>query len=508
MSNLNSLAKGTGINGFGYVSRTLLLYLYSFILARQLGAEGLGLYALAFSVILISAQFGELGMRGAVMRFVGAAVGTGNHARAVSVLRVALLIAFSVTTILASLLWLSAEAVASTIFNKPELALPLRLMVPGIVFVALTNILAAFTQAFRDMKYKVIVQDVAQLLLQLGLAVMLLYAGLEVTGAIVAYLTAALIAMILLAFFATRLAPVPNLQLSDPVPIQELLRYSIPIFLANILGILSARANLLLLGVFMENQEVGVFELIFQISLVGSMFLTSFNMIFAPMVADLSSQGHWAELQQLYQTATRWILTMALPVFIGLALLAGPLLTVFGPDFRAGTDALRILAVAQLLNIAVGSVTYLLTMSGHPAAATVNSAVGLTLTVGLNLWLVPRWGLLGAAIAQGAMLATVNLLGLIEVRWLLKLQPYTSSYRKPLLSAVLAGLVAFGLMQFLERMHFEAVILRWIQLVTVSVALLTTYSFALCLQGLERTDQELLAGVYHRLNKTVAPSQS
>jgi O-antigen/teichoic acid export membrane protein len=503
--NLAALGTGTALNASGYFSRTLLLYLYSFTLARILGADGLGIYALALSIVLLGAQFGELGMRGAVMRFVGAAVGTDNHARAASVLRVALLIAFIFTTVLTAVLWLSAETVASTIFDKPELTSPLRIMLPGIVLVALTNILAAFTQAFRIMKYKVIVQDVAQLLLQLGLAVTLLYAGFAVTGAILAYLGAALVAMILLAFFANQLVPAHNLQLSDPVPIQEMFQYSIPIFLGNILAILSARANLLLLGVFTENQVVGVFELVFQISLVGAMFLTSFNMVFAPIVADLSSRKRWVELQDLYQTATRWILTMALPVFIALALLAGPLLAIFGPDFLAGRDALKVLAVAQLLNIAVGSVGYLLTMSGHPTAATVNSAIGLALTIGLNLWLVPRWGLLGAAIAQGAMLATVNLLGLIEVRWLLNLQPYTSTYRKPLLAGALAGLVGFGLLRFLGSIQIGATMLQWLQLGMVSLVVVSTYGAALLLQGLEVSDRELLTAVYHRLNKQLRP---
>lgn len=503
-ANLITLARGTSLNGLGYVSRTLLLYLYSFLLARLLGAEGLGLYALAASLVLLAAQIGELGMRGGVMRFVGAALAKGDRTRAAAVLRLALILTLLASGALASFTWLAAERIAVDVFAKPELALLLKILVPATVFLALGNVLAAFTQAFRVMKYKVLVQDLVQLVLQIVLAVLLIYAGLGVAGSVLAYVIAALIALILLAVFANRLVPWQVRGRSPHLSSSELLHFSFPIFLANILGILSARANLLLLGMALDSRQVGIFDLVFQISLAGKFFLSSFNMVFAPMVADLASRGHFDELEELYHTATRWLITLALPVFLALAILATPLLSIFGPEFVLGSGALIVLAGAQLINVGVGSVGYLLAMSGHPRPASLNSAIGLALTVGLNLWLVPRWGLIGAAVAQGVMLATVNILGLAEVRWILKLHPYSKSYRKPLLAGAVATAVTCLALQLVISLDIAANAHHLIRFVVGIFSLLASYSVALLAQGLEAEDREMVTVFARRLKRSMS----
>jgi O-antigen/teichoic acid export membrane protein len=138
-------------------------------------------------------------------------------------------------------------------------------------------------------------------------------------------------------------------------------------------------------------------------------------------------------------------------------------------------------------------------MSGHPAATTFNSAVGLALTVILNVWLVPRWGLLGAAVAQGVMLATVNLMGLVQVRWLLSLQPYTPKYRKPLLAAGAAGVTLYGVLELTAEAGNRALHSPLLSVISGGSLLAVVYVAGLLLQGLESEDQRLLASAAKRM---------
>ena len=81
------------------------------------------------------------------------------------------------------------------------------------------------------------------------------------------------------------------------------------------------------------------------------------------------------------------------------------LLRLFGPGFDVARPALLILAGAQLVNALAGSVGILMSMTGHQNAVSVVLAFAAALNVGLNFALIPRYGLIGAAVATG--LATV-----------------------------------------------------------------------------------------------------
>jgi O-antigen/teichoic acid export membrane protein len=274
-----------------------------------------------------------------------------------------------------------------------------------------------------------------------------------------------------------------------------MLRFSTPLLLNTLLAMVAARINVVLLGTAMPSEQVGIFDLVFQISLVGGLFLTSFNMVFAPMVADLSNRNQHAELQSLYQTATRWILTLALPVFAGIVLFAPQLLAIFGPDFAPGAPALIILAAAQLVNVAVGAVGYLLVMSGHPAVTAANSLVGLVLTVGLNLWLVPSWGLLGAATAQAVMLTTVNVLGLAAVWRLLKLQPFSRAYVKPFAAVLVSAAAGWLGVQALAGVEAE----WWAEILAGGGVLVLVYLAVLVFLHLEPEDRAIVEAGRRRL---------
>jgi O-antigen/teichoic acid export membrane protein len=87
-------------------------------------------------------------------------------------------------------------------------------------------------------------------------------------------------------------------------------------------------------------------------------------------------------------------------------------------------------AVGQLFNCAVGSVGFLLLMSGNQVQLMKIEAVSAALMVGLNIFLVPRFGIAGAAIAATVTTVATNVWALISVRRILKVFPYNAGYLK------------------------------------------------------------------------------
>ena len=69
------------------------------------------------------------------------------------------------------------------------------------------------------------------------------------------------------------------------------------------------------------------------------------------------------------------------------------------------------------------------------------------ITIGLNLLLIPRWGVNGAAAATAMSIAIVNVVCMVEVWYLLRMQPYNASILKPLVASLIASTLTYLLLQ-------------------------------------------------------------
>src|SRR4029077_4879143 len=125
-------------------------------------------------------------------------------------------------------------------------------------------------------------------------------------------------------------------------------------------------------------------------------------------IAELYARGQIELLGRIYQTLTKWILGITLPLGAGMIIFAPALMRIFGHDFEIGWPILVIGTLGQLVNCGVGSVGYLLLMSGNQRRLIRVQAVMAVVMVVLNLLLIPRWGIVGAAVGASATNVVTN----------------------------------------------------------------------------------------------------
>ncbi|MGH2542589.1 MAG: polysaccharide biosynthesis C-terminal domain-containing protein, partial [Ardenticatenaceae bacterium] len=139
--------------------------------------------------------------------------------------------------------------------------------------------------------------------------------------------------------------------------------------------------------------------------------LTAANMVLAPYIAQLYAAGDNTRLQHMVTRGAQVILLTALPVAGTFIFFGEPILaSVFGDAYRAGAAALAILCLGQLVNAGAGSVGLILNMTGHERDTAVGVAAAAAANLILNLILIPRFGIEGAAVATAVSLATWNVL--------------------------------------------------------------------------------------------------
>ena len=158
MNFAQKIAKESTITFFGMVYGNINRYLYTALLARWVGIEYLGIYALANSIMLISEVMGKMGMESGVMRFVSRLNMDTDSKNIQKIIASALKMTASFSLLIMIGLIFSARYIVTQILNgQPILTTVMIVFAVAIPFNALTSVSAFATQGFKRLKYKTLV---------------------------------------------------------------------------------------------------------------------------------------------------------------------------------------------------------------------------------------------------------------------------------------------------------------------------------------------------------------
>ncbi|MFN2418760.1 MAG: oligosaccharide flippase family protein [Candidatus Limnocylindria bacterium] len=133
---------------------------------------------------------------------------------------------------------------------------------------------------------------------------------------------------------------------------------------------------------------------------LNELVAVNFALLFMPLASRLTARGADDELDELYWTTAAWQTFLSLPVFLltfSLSLMTTTIL--FGEAYRASAPILMVLAIGLFVSAALGPSDLILVASGRIRYLVVGNLSVTVLNVALLLFLVPRFGALGAAIA-------------------------------------------------------------------------------------------------------------
>ena len=405
-------------------------YLFKIYLARVLGAEALGIYALGMTVGGVLGLIAALGLPQAAARYVAVYSGTGQYSelkgflwRSIAVLAVANLI-------VAAVMLLMRGWVADRFYHTPALSKYMGAFAGLMVLGSFTSFFGQALAGFKDVARRTVITNFIGSPLNMLFSVALLMLGMELSGYLLAQIASGLITLVLLALATWKLMPRGHRSMAGKLPglQREAIRFSASLFAVQALEYTFSQLDKIVVGYYLDARTVGIYVVAMSVTTFLAILLQSVNQIFSPTIADLHARGELDVLQRLFQTLTKWILGFTLPLAIVVCVFAAPVMQIFGNEFRAGWPILIIGTLGQLINCAVGSVGLLLSMSGHQdrlIRVQVKVVIG---NIIFNLALIPILGVIGAIVVSAATNAAINLLYLREVKAILGLTPYNRSY--------------------------------------------------------------------------------
>lgn len=435
---LRQVAKGAGISGLGRIGLQLLQAALGFVLARAFEKEKLGLYFLGNNVVRLAEKVATLGLHRGGLRYGSIYLGRDDQARVKGVIVFVVLLGSATGLVILLVLLTAVGAISRDIFHNENLAPVLRVMVFAVPLFGLFHIVTQVCAARRTITPQV-VSSVVYGVSILALFGLLRFGNLDIWALVWAYLLAAALSLLVGFRYLFRLFPVLfDRQVQPLFPVKDLLLFSLPLLLVDVATFGVSRLDIFLVGIWCSEAEVAIYGIAHIIAFFGDFGLGQVASVFRPIIADLHGRGELEKLGRIFKVATRWIVTLSLPICLFLITERRTLLGIFGEEFVAGQLALAILAGAHIVNASVGNVGWILIMSGRSWLSLANNAGAVALNIALGYMLIPSYGIVGAAVAAGAALALVNLIRLIEVRILMGLWPYELNIVKPCAAGVVA----------------------------------------------------------------------
>jgi O-antigen/teichoic acid export membrane protein len=497
---MGQISRHSAVFFAGTMFTTAAGYLFKVYLARVLGAEALGIYALGMTIIAFIGVFNALGLPQSAVRFVALYTATGklDQLRGFIVWAVALLLGANV--LLGGLIIVAGPWIARHFYHTPALEPYLKLFALIMLFGALTTFFGQVLQGYKDVSRRTVITNFIGTPLTMLLTVILVALGLGLWGYIFAQVLSAAVVLVLLMFVFWNLTPVAARSLRNGLPALEsqVLSFGAAVFGIALMEFLLGQIDKVLIGVYIDAREVGIYSVAMAIVLFVPIALQSVNQIFTPTIADLHGRGERELLGRLFQTLTKWILASTLPLAAVVIVFARPLMRIFGPDFEAGWLVLVIGTFGQLVNCGVGSVGYMLLMSGHEKRLIRVQAVMTVFMVLLNLVFIPKWGILGAAAAAALTTIGTNSWNLHEVKKALQLSPYNRSYLH-LVPATLAMLaVILGFRRVVVTARWE-----WLLIVAGALVAYAVFFGVILLYGLDADDRLVKKAMWAKLRGVV-----
>ncbi len=404
----------TLVAGIAKGAAAVIGFVVTIFITRTLGAEQSGLFLLGFTLVFALSGFFRLGLDHVILRIIGS---EGISTLSQNYLNKGLLW-ISVAVIPFAIVVASfSDLIAISIFNKPDFSNVLKWFAMALPSITLFTIIGMAYQGLHKAVISILFQNLGLSSLFLICVVLWVFGGwapLTASYAAGIYAVSAFFIGLLgfILWFKQEGVHYKLGTFSD----KRMWSASSNLWAASCMTLLVQWSGVLVAGILITSQELAFLSAAQRAAMLTNFVLIVVNMVVAPRYAKLWQQNKRAEIKKLAKLSTRAMIAMVLPVILIFVVVPEWIMSFFGEGFERGSSLLLIMALGQFVNVATGSVGYLLTMSGHERDFRRVTLFAGPLTVILSYLLIMEYGALGAAIATAIGLSVQNIGALIMVR--------------------------------------------------------------------------------------------
>ena len=193
----------------------------------------------------------------------------------------------------------------------------------------------------------------------------------------------------------------------DRALLRDLIPAALPFAGAAAVAVVLTYFDLVLVGLWMGTAEAGLYGAAYRILWLPTMLVTAYLTVLRPSVARRAMAGPASPLSLMGGTAPG-VITVGIAAAVAGILFAPALVDLlYGSAYRPAVAPLRLLLLSFALLVISRHYRLVLVASGCQATDLRIMGAAAALNVALNAWLVPRFGLVGAAASNVASEAAI-----------------------------------------------------------------------------------------------------
>jgi len=415
----------------------MLSFFTRVILARGLGPSKFGRLSIGVAIVATTTTFVLLGMNSGIGRYLPR-MQTVSEKR--SVIVSGFQISLSVAILSTICVYLAAGWLATSVFDDASLRVVIKVFSLCIPLFTLLKLTVGGIRGLEKALPRVLVENLAfpgGRLIFTGVALLF---GATVTNVSWGYFLAyALGAVTGLYYLYTR---IPLLGRPRDSMHRTLLSFSAPLVITAAMATVIADIDTFIIGYFLTPRYVGIYNVVYPFAALASIFLSSLSFLFMPVVSELHAAGEFEQISIIYAIATKWLFLATTPIVLLFVMFGDNLLGItFGSEYLPGELTLSLLAIGFGTHTIFGPNRDTLTSIGRTRWIMISN-IGIALfNVGMNIVLVPRFGIEGAAVATAASYTFLNCLYSYRLYSDMGINPFKRRFIRHLFTGTIVGLI-------------------------------------------------------------------
>jgi O-antigen/teichoic acid export membrane protein len=413
------VARGGVLALGGTAAAAVLGFLLTVVVTRGLSASAAGEFFTVTALFLIVQTAVAFGVAAGVVRFVPRFLVLDRASDIPVLLRVAGVPVAIGGVVAGVALWVAAPALdrlfsdgtGATLDSFRLLAL---FVLPGVLEIVAVE----STRAFRSISAYVLLQQILLPLSRPVLVWLAIAAEAPLAVVVLAWALPLIVALAIATVVVRRALSRLDLT-APPTPWRSVAReywsFTFLRGISSVIDIALTWLQVLMIAAMLSPAEAAVYAAASRFITAGTLALSAMRLAAAPEISAALAQDDRARASELYRVTTQWVILSSWPLYLVLGLFGPVVLSLFGPGYDSGAQSLAVLCGAMLVALAAGNVGSVLLMGGRSSWVLAVKVLVLVVNVVGNLVLIPRYGILGAAISWALAILVDNIISVLLV---------------------------------------------------------------------------------------------
>ncbi|MFW9873619.1 MAG: flippase [Candidatus Thorarchaeota archaeon] len=455
----------TAVRGAGFIFLFSVLgaifsYSSRIFLSRHLTLEEFGLFFAVFALFNFLALFKDFGLGQSMVRYISLYRAKGNSNKVKTVILMSGTIQMILTLLVAVALIFLSDYLTKNYF-KNELAFPFLIILS--VWYITGSLQGTIFQVFLGLRsyFLYSTRQFLRNFLYFVFLIILFYVGLGNLSPAYAWLATSVVILIVFLPLVIHKFNIFKYKLVEKIKTsKELLLFGLPVTLTMVGSLVISYTDTLMLTYFKTLEDVGVYNVILPTALFVLFIGKSLASVIFPMGSELEAKNQLKKLSSGLSIMIKYSILFMFPVALSLIFFANTFLKLFfGSEYVVGVLAFRILIFGVLIYMLGEINNSTISSIGKPRKVTFIILIAAILNVIMNLFLIPAYGMVGAAISTFSSYFVVSFMSSREISKLLGVLKFDF---KSIFKTFLGGILFFVALSLTEEILSLNV---WVELV-------------------------------------------